>query len=204
MKTIFPLRTNAGETVLTTYNVMKVTLKLVLLVLAALSSTTAINAQALLTGPYGGSTLFLDTVGYSFTVGSNALSASKLGVADTAGTGLPLVTKVGLWNNNGDLLASKSLPAGTSATLSNYFRWIDLDSPITLDAHTTYRIGAQASNDAWFSGYLPGYGGKPVWHRYFDRRHVQRFGQKQHDEFIQLSKLCTVGRHCRCRAKSLL
>lgn len=148
-----------SQLTLITHTNMKISFKIGLLLLAALSSTTKLSAEYLVAGPYGGSDLFLDTVGYSFTVGSNALSASQLGVADPTGTGLRSTTKIGLWNANGDLVASKSMPAGTSAPLTNYFRWINLDSPLTLEANATYRIGAQASNDAWFTGYLPGYGG---------------------------------------------
>lgn len=145
---------------LITHANMNIAFKIGLLLLLTLSSTPRLSAASfLVSGPYGGSDLFLDTVGYSFTVGSNALSASRLGVADPTGTGLLSTTKIGLWRENGELVASKSLPAGTSAPLANFFRWMDLDSPVTLEANATYRIGAQASNDAWFTGYLPGYGG---------------------------------------------
>ena len=138
---------------------VKISGQIALLLLATVLTTPRLSAEHLVAGPYGGSTLFLDTVGYSFTVGSNALSASQLGVADPTGAGLRSTTKIGLWKENGELVATKSMPAGTSAPLANFFRWMDLDSPVTLEANATYRIGAQASNDAWFTGYLPGYGG---------------------------------------------
>jgi formylglycine-generating enzyme required for sulfatase activity len=89
-----------------------------------------------------GQTLFSDTVGYKFTVGSKPLKVSALGVAK--GNGLNSANQVGLWNEAGQLLASRTIPL--NATLENGYLWQNLSSEITLEPSTTYTIGICGSN----------------------------------------------------------
>jgi hypothetical protein len=91
------------------------------------------------------------TFGYSFTVGSQAVSVSSLGVYDTSpgAVGLTMSHDVGLWDNSGTLLGSVTIPSGNSATLSAAgFRYESISGgPVVLAANTTYRLGAQYNVD---------------------------------------------------------
>ena len=89
-----------------------------------------------------GQTLFSDTVGYKFTVGSKPLKVSALGVAK--GNGLNSANQVGLWNESGQLLASATIPL--NATLENGFLWQNLSAEVTLAATTTYTVGVCGSD----------------------------------------------------------
>ena len=89
-----------------------------------------------------GQTLFSDTVGYKFTVGSKPLKVSALGVAK--GNGLNSANQVGLWNEAGQLLASATIPL--NATLENGYLWQNLSAQVTLAATTTYTVGVCGSD----------------------------------------------------------
>jgi hypothetical protein len=82
-----------------------------------------------------------NTYGYSFTT-SSALTIKSLGIYDVDFDGLSEGHQVGIWDLNKNLLGSVSIGSGTSATLVNGFRYVNLSSPLTLAATTTYRIGA--------------------------------------------------------------
>jgi hypothetical protein len=81
-------------------------------------------------------------VGYRFTVGANSLSVTGLGDWDHNSDGLPSPILVGLWDSNGNLLASVTIPASTSGALRDTdYRFVDLTSAVTLQSGQTYTIG---------------------------------------------------------------
>jgi hypothetical protein len=80
------------------------------------------------------------TLGYQFTANS-ALSVSALGLYDEGLDGLADSYPIGLFDSGGSLVASASLPSGTSATLINQFRYVNI-TPVSLTAGQDYRIGA--------------------------------------------------------------
>ena len=109
---------------------------------------------------------FAGTVGTSFNVGVSDLLVTSLGfydgpnssVANAAGAfgdGLLEEHQVGIYNSSGTLLASTTIPAGTSAALVGEFRYLTLPSPITLLAGQSYTIAGQipteqgANSDVW-------------------------------------------------------
>jgi hypothetical protein len=76
--------------------------------------------------------------GWEFDVTQN-VSVTALGVYDPSGSGLPVDTQVGLWDENGDvLLGSVTVPV--LGTLSGGFRYASV-TPFTLNTSDTYRIG---------------------------------------------------------------
>jgi hypothetical protein len=91
------------------------------------------------------------TEGFSFTVGPSALSVTRLGILDaqfkTNGTGLFEAHQVGLWNTQGVLLGSTTVPGGTTAPLLDGFRFADLSSAVLLNPGQTYVLGAQYPTD---------------------------------------------------------
>ena len=83
------------------------------------------------------------TAGFSFTVGSAPLTIASLGVFDEFSDGvLSQSHEVGIWNATSQALVASANVTPT-ATFANSFFWVNLASPITLAAGTTYRIGAQ-------------------------------------------------------------
>jgi hypothetical protein len=88
------------------------------------------------------------TRGWAFTV-SARIVVEQLGFWDEAGTaGLAEAHPIGVWSNDGTLLTSATVPAGTAAPLEGTFRWI-ATSPVVLQPGTTYVIGAY-----WTAGSL--------------------------------------------------
>ncbi len=81
---------------------------------------------------------------YGWSFGTNvSLNVTDLGYFDsTFDDGLKYSHEVGVWDSNGTLLGSVTVPAGDSATLEGAFRFVTLDSPISLDAGQVYIIGA--------------------------------------------------------------
>jgi hypothetical protein len=82
------------------------------------------------------------TVGWDFTVNNTAISVSQLGYFDPLGNGLFDSHPVGLWDSSGTLVAQATVPSGTAATLAHSYRFVTLDSPVTLNANQSYFIGA--------------------------------------------------------------
>jgi len=82
------------------------------------------------------------TIGYAFTVGSNNLTVTSLGIWDRNSDGLAQSHDVGLWTTGGSLLGSVTVPSGNATTLIGQFRYNTLSSSVTLTANTTYKIGA--------------------------------------------------------------
>lgn len=80
------------------------------------------------------------TLGWEFRVNS-PINVTHLGYYDHDGNGLGQSHDVGLWDINGNLLASLTVPAGTAAPLTGHFRYVQLGTPVALVANQSYRIG---------------------------------------------------------------
>lgn len=87
------------------------------------------------------------TLGYAFTLAKN-FTLTAVGVFDEAGDGLLNSYDIGLFDSGGAVIASTNLGAGTSGTLVDGFRYVDL-VPFALAAGD-YRIGAVYTNNAGF------------------------------------------------------
>jgi hypothetical protein len=75
-----------------------------------------------------------------------------LGYFDKDGDGLANSHTVSLWDNSAGnlLLATVTIPAGTSAPLVNGFRWVQLPSNVNMTYNNWYVIDAQVDNvDTW-------------------------------------------------------
>lgn len=116
----------------------------------ALGTLERVQAGALVYTPpaQGLSNNVASTLGYEFTP-SSPLWVYSLGFADLPSADVPSFADgleqprfVGLWDSNGLLLASVTVPAGTAAPLMDRFRYQDLPTPITLAAGQTYILGA--------------------------------------------------------------
>jgi hypothetical protein len=103
-----------------------------------------LNYSGLNLGNYGGGE---QTRGTWFQTGLSQVTAASLGFFDADWNGLTYSHGVGLWNDAGDLLASVTVPSGTSAPCDNWFRWVNLGTPITLNANTRYRVGGVTTGD---------------------------------------------------------
>jgi len=85
----------------------------------------------------GGSTAeqpqsFEGTRGWSFYNGPNSpITITQLGVFDGGGDGLANSHQIGLWNTDGTLLVSATVPAGTIGTLVDNYRYVSI-APVTL------------------------------------------------------------------------
>ena len=128
----------------------RIIITITLTLIAALGALNHVQAAALVYTPpaQGLSNNFASTLGYEFTP-SSPLLVYSLGFADlpsadvpSVGDGLEQPRFVGLWDSNGVLLASVTVPAGTAAPLIDRFRYQDLPTPITLAAGHTYILGA--------------------------------------------------------------
>jgi hypothetical protein len=123
---------------------------------SALQAGTSARAATLLSGPGGGvDAQFLSNqtgvAGFGFTVGSEDLLVTRLGVLDldqfSIGNGLSTEHTVTLWNADGtSVLGSATVPAGGIAPLVNGFRYVDLATPIQLTAGQAYVLGASYAN----------------------------------------------------------
>ncbi|MGH8094837.1 MAG: VPDSG-CTERM sorting domain-containing protein [Chthoniobacterales bacterium] len=133
--------------------------------LFAAASLSHVNANSLgLTGFSGGvSTTAADryggnadlTIGWSFTVGSQGITLTDLGFFDQGGDGLNTAHNVGIWDSGGSLLASLTVPSGTTGSLVSGFRFAALSSALNLAANQTYIIGAEVtanSSDLFWNG----------------------------------------------------
>lgn len=96
------------------------------------------------------------TLGYAFRVGPDPVNIMKMGIWDQGANGLVESHEMGIWNTNGDLLASVTVPQGISGELSGNFRYVDVLGGLMLDADTVYVIAAKYYNvdnsDAFFMG----------------------------------------------------
>ena len=103
----------------------------------ALANTPAVNIDNS-TGIGLGNPPF--TLGWKFSTNS-AISVTGLGVFDDSQDGLAESHEVGIWNSNGNLLASTTVAIGTTDPLINQFRYSSI-IPITLAAGQDYFVGA--------------------------------------------------------------
>ena len=124
---------------------------------ASLSVASSYGGQLVTT--VGDGTLSNQTTGYTlgsvFTVGSNSLEVTGLGVYDSA-TGISSPIQVGLYDGNGTagemgpapgagndpLLGEVTVPATTNPSGQEGFQFVNLATPIVLVAGQTYTIGA--------------------------------------------------------------
>ena len=72
---------------------------------------------------------------------TTAITVSALGAYDSELDGMQFPTPVGLFDSSCQLVASATVPAGTSAALIDGFRYVGI-APVTLTAGATYRIAA--------------------------------------------------------------
>ena len=119
---------------------------------AGTSGTDGLRDGFATSGDYAG------TLGFTFTVGPDNLLVTGLGyydgpnsttanVAGYTGDGLNNAHEVGIWDTTAsqNLFAGTTVPAGTSATLIDEFRYVSLATPITLLANHTYTVGGQVT-----------------------------------------------------------
>lgn len=105
-------------------------------------------------------------VGGLFTSGSTPVPVTHLGFYDMNKDGLNRDHRVGIFSADATtLLASVTVPAGTSALLTNGYRWVALDTPFVLSPNTTYILEAEVfanDGDGWPDIFIPG-----QWNPYF-------------------------------------
>ena len=102
-----------------------------------------------------GGTVYYATAGYSFTTKSNALEVTRLGLLKTgafSGSGSYVAT-LGLWQNDGQLLATTNIT--TNSIVEGDFWWALLDQIVTLTPNTTYRVGSQSDRLAYNNNPMP-------------------------------------------------
>lgn len=84
---------------------------------------------------------------------TTAITVSALGAYDEELDGMQFPTPVGLFDSACQLVASATVPAGTSAALIDGFRYVGI-APVTLTAGATYRIAAVMHCDDDTPGYV--------------------------------------------------
>jgi len=95
---------------------------------------------------------FSGTVGNQWVVATYPVTVTALGYEDRNRDGLNGAHQVGIWDSNGSLVASVTVPAGTNAVLEGAWRYMALDTPVALSAQSTYWIGAEVfsqDGDGW-------------------------------------------------------
>ena len=91
-------------------------------------------------GGSGGGLVVNATDGWEFSV-EKPLAIISLGVWDHKLDGFATEIPVGIWNAEGQLLVSRTVPKGKAATEVDGFRYVDI-APIVLQPGTGYVIGA--------------------------------------------------------------
>lgn len=82
-------------------------------------------------------------VGYQFTVNGQDINVDHLGYYDSGQDGLLISHDVGIFREDGNLVISATVPSGTAANLTGFFRYVPIASTI-LTANTTYRIAGSS------------------------------------------------------------
>jgi len=109
---------------------------------------------------YGGKSFM---VGYDVTPATN-LQVTALGILDWTGSGLAAASQIGIWDSNGVLVASATLPSGAfnpqPAGAPGAVFYLTNISPVTLLVSNTYRIGNQMFGNnqpvvGWGGTYMP-------------------------------------------------
>jgi Domain of unknown function (DUF4082) len=101
-------------------------------------------ADTLISGTFGSSLTPAVTFGYAFSFNQDVL-VSAVGIFDSGDNGLIYTNRLGIWTDSGSLLASKLFDSTVSPVLDSHFRWLSLDTPLLLSAHTAYRVGTFGS-----------------------------------------------------------
>jgi hypothetical protein len=104
--------------------------------------STAATATTIATTITGGVVFSWDrAIGWRFSTNQD-ITVNSLGAYDYLLDGLSSPTDVGLWRASDQaLIASVTVPAGTSGTLIDHFRFAPI-SPVVLTSGTEYRITA--------------------------------------------------------------
>ena len=97
-----------------------------------------LTGQALANPPF--------TLGWSFTTNSD-VTVDQLGLFDDSQDGLTNRFELGLWDDAGALLTSAFLGSGTSGTLINQFRYVDV-ADVVLARGRKFYIGAYYQDGA--------------------------------------------------------
>ncbi|HWY75717.1 MAG TPA: immunoglobulin domain-containing protein [Verrucomicrobiae bacterium] len=104
-------------------------------------------------------------VGEFFTVGAIDALVTHLGFYCTNVNGLNSTHDVNIWNSDGSvLIATVTVPSGTTALFSNSFAWVALNPPVVLTNGLTYILGAGVTSgdgDGWPDAFIPN------WNPYF-------------------------------------
>ena len=130
---------------------MKLSLRMILL--AGLLASASFLSAGTLGVATSNDSVFVNTgtwtLGYSFLVNS-AITVTGLGVFDDNSDGLNVSHDVGLWDANGNLLASTTVGAGTVAPLNGFYRMASI-SGVSLTAGNIYYVGSVngIDNDGW-------------------------------------------------------
>jgi len=118
-------------------------MKTIILLLAL--TATALHAQ-LIQSVAGGNPLSVGpgTAGFEFTTGAQVLTIYTLGIFDTFGDGLKDAHTVAIWDVSAqhNVIASATVAPATAVADSSGFYWVNLASPITLAAGSSFVIGA--------------------------------------------------------------
>ena len=80
-------------------------------------------------------------IGWSFTVGSQDLQLTSLGIYDENVDGLEDSHVVAIWTNGGTLVTEATVPSGTTGSLVGSYRYESV-TPVTLLGGETYVLGA--------------------------------------------------------------
>lgn len=99
-------------------------------------------------------------VGGFFTTGNNPVPVTHLGFYDMNKDGLVRDHHVGIFaSNSTTLIASVDVPAGTDGYLTNGYRYVALNPPVTLSPNTQYYLLAEvfaSDGDGWPDVFVPG------------------------------------------------
>jgi hypothetical protein len=98
--------------------------------------------------------------GFSFFFPNSSATIQGLG-AYNGGGGLIAPAEVGIWDQNGDLLASTTVPAGNAATVIGDFSFSAI-TPVTLSALTLYYIASYQPSDPITTFQISDYTNPPV------------------------------------------
>jgi len=138
----------------------------VTIILIALQAVTIVKAENFpLITAQGTGDLFYGinpsvTVGNLFRVGTNPVTITSLGMFDAGQPGLNQSHSVGLWSTSGSLLARTDFLPGMDGFTSNGFIYKNISTPVTLQANTSYVLGAYyptGSTDGLYVNYTGGY-----------------------------------------------
>jgi hypothetical protein len=105
-------------------------------------SAHALSSQGINFSSVGNSRSGDFVLGYRFTVNGQNITVDRLGTFDDGQNGLLTSNTVGIFRESDQsLVVSATVPSGTTANLTGFFRYVPVASTI-LTANTTYRIGA--------------------------------------------------------------